>query len=230
MVRTEFDLQSLRSKVLVTDFDGTMTGVDFYDAILEWLGPERSPATWQALLDDRATLVEGLQSVFSAGPRHEVELRELLPRTRLDERIPDELARLHAAGWDVVVLSAGCEWYIRELLADVQTPVTVIANPGDVVPGQGLQMRWTDASRPWFDPHFGVNKAWFIQQLVASNRDVAFAGDGRPDVHAARLVDEHRRFACGWLADVLSAEGLRFRGFSRWSDISRAVLPLQRSE
>jgi len=53
---------------------------------------------------------------------------------------------------------------------------------------------------------------------------VAFAGDGRPDLEAALLVEPGLRFARGWLAKELGRRGEGFRPFERWAEVAGALI------
>ncbi len=77
---------------------------------------------------------------------------------------------------------------------------------------------------PYFSPHTGIDKEAVVRHAVEDGRCVAFAGDGQPDLPAAMLVPPPRRFARGWLADYLNAEGIPFQPFSRWAEISKRLL------
>ena len=146
----------------------------------------------------------------------------MVDRMELDPGLPAAVAALRRAGWEVVVVSAGCEWYIRRLLAAAGVEVTVYANPGRFVAGRGLLMELPVGS-PFLCSSLGVDKAKVVRRYLDFGRTVAFAGDGFPDAESARLVGDDLRFARADLAGVLRDEGLPFHPFDTWSDIARAV-------
>ena len=53
---------------------------------------------------------------------------------------------------------------------------------------------------------------------------VAFAGDGFADREAALQTDPGLRFARADLAAALDEEGQAYRTFTRWADVTRALL------
>ena len=63
-----------------------------------------------------------------------------MDRMELDPELSSALARLRRSGWDVVVTSAGCEWYIRILLGKAGLDLPVFSNPGRFEEGRGLLM------------------------------------------------------------------------------------------
>ena len=70
----------------------------------------------------------------------------------------------------------------------------------------------------------GIDKAAVVRTLLEQGREVAFAGDGFPDIEAARLVAPGRRFARADLAAVCQEEGLPFRRFEAWTEVAAALI------
>lgn len=221
---TDF-FDGLASRVLVTDFDGTMTAVDFFDVILDVVPTDTMPDYWGECVAGRLTHVEALHGIFQHAPRDPAVIEALLPKTKLDPRTPEAVRRLRERGWDVIVVSAGSQWYIDRILAPIANDVRIIANPGDFSPTAGLSMTWPPREVPWYSAHFGVDKAAIIRTLQSRGvQQIAFAGDGRPDLAAARLVAPENLFAKTWLAEMLTAEGIGYRPFEHWSEICDQLL------
>lgn len=209
--------------VLVSDFDGTMTRHDFYLLAIESLIPAGCPDYWAEFRDGRKTHFEALQHYFASITASEEEVQHVLQQMELDPGLATAVFDLKRAGWDVVITSAGCDWYIHRLLNQAEVSLKVYANPGSFEPGHGLHMSLpTDSA--FLSKTLGVNKTQVVQHLLNSGRRVAFAGDGFPDAEPARLVDESLRFARGDLSRVLESDGLRYRPFEIWSDIARGLL------
>jgi len=217
-------LDNLGPRVLVTDFDGTLTAVDFFDVVLQHVPTDTMPDYWGECVAGRLTHVEALNGIFQHAPRDLATIERWLPETQLDPRTPAGIRALRAAAWDIVVVSAGSEWYIHRILHEVEDDVRIIANPGGFSPEEGLSMTWPDRDLPWYDAHFGIDKSQIVRQLLGQGKTVAFAGDGRPDLAAARQVTAPLRFARGWLSEMLTAEGLDHHPFERWSEIMSVLV------
>ena len=209
--------------VLVSDFDGTMTRHDFYRLAIESLLPPDVPDHWDEYRTGTITHFEALRRYFAAIRVSEAGMLAMVDRMELDPGLPAAVADLRRGGWRVVVTSAGCDWYIRRLLAAAGVEVEVHANPGRFEPGRGLLMEMPTGS-PYLSHTLGVDKARVVRRHLDDGRPVAFAGDGFPDAEAARLVPAGFRFARADLADVLGREGLAFHPFGTWSDIARTLL------
>lgn len=211
------------SKVLVSDFDGTMTQHDFYKLAVELLMPPDTPDYWIEYRAGTITHFEALRCYFAAIRATKEEVLTVVRKMNLDSGLSIAVENLRQAGWQIVVASAGCEWYIRRLLDDAGVSVEIYSNPGHLQAGHGLQMEMPKGS-PFLSATLGINKTAIVQRFLADGSTVAFAGDGFPDADPARLVPENLRFARGDLANLFEAEGLSFRRFNAWSDIARVLL------
>jgi 2,3-diketo-5-methylthio-1-phosphopentane phosphatase len=208
--------------ILVSDFDGTMTRTDFFRLATTRLVPDDLPDYWDDYLAGRVSHFEVLRSIYGAIRVSEAEVLAALPDMGLDPALAGGVARLRRAGWQVIVASAGCEWYIRKLLAGCGVELEVHSNPGRFEPGRGLVLE-LPAGSPYFSPTHGIDKAAVVAAALGSGRPVAFAGDGFPDLPAARLVERGLRFARSDLARALRRERLPFRPFQRWSEVALAL-------
>lgn len=210
-------------KVLVSDFDGTMTRNDFYQLVAARLLPPGTPDFWAEYRAGRITHFEALRSYFLAARPGEHALIDLYHDMKLDPDLRAGLVALKSAGWSVVVASAGSLWYIDRLLRESRARdlMEVHANLGHIAGGR-LVMELPQGS-PFFSSEVGIDKPAIVRQALATAEVVAFAGDGPPDVEPALLVDPAWRFATGFLAEELARRGEGFRPFERWGEIARML-------
>lgn len=212
-----------RRGIFVSDFDGTMTEVDFYLLALDHLIPPGTPDYWQRYLDDQISLFEVLQSVFRSIRTDEPTLLDVMRRVRLTPHLADRVERLRQAGWELWVASAGCSWYIERLFAEQGVQVRVIANPGHFDLEQGLLMQ-PPVDSPYYSPTRGIDKAAVVREAQSSGLPVAFAGDTVPDLEASLVVAPELRFACSQLADELVKRDVPFERFAAWHEIADRLL------
>jgi HAD superfamily phosphoserine phosphatase-like hydrolase len=208
---------------LVTDFDGTITRHDFFELALEHLVPEGTPDYFGEYLRGQRTLFDTLRDIFASIRAGEFEVLRVAEAAEPDPALAEAVVQLRLAGWEVVVASAGCAWYIHHILAKSGVCLEVHASPGQFETGRGLVME-APAGSPYFSPTRGIDKAAVVRAALARGR-TAFAGDSQPDLEAARPVEPGLRFARAGLAQALQEEGLTYRHFERWSDIARALAP-----
>ena len=220
---TETKIGTVQGKVLVSDFDGTMTARDFFKQAIQQLLPPDVTNFWREYRAGQTTHFQALQRYFAEIRKSEAEVLKVVDQMELDPALPQAVADLREAGWQVIVTSAGCDWYIRRLLGRAGVELEVHANRGTFMEGRGLLMEMPLGSQ-FLSPTLGVDKARVVRQHMESGRTVAFAGDGFPDEEAARLVPGKLRFARGDLADVLEKHGEPFQPFSVWSEIARRLI------
>lgn len=208
-------------RILVSDFDGTLTRFDFYDLACR-RHPEIAGDHWQRYEAGELSHFEALRRIFAGLRAPQEEIASILGSMQLEPRLAEAVGLLEGSGWKVVVASAGCDWYIRRLLAGAGVTLEVHANPGEYAPETGLAMRLPEPS-PFFSAQLGVNKVAVVREALRSAGRVAFAGDGRPDLAPALLVPPELRFARSWLARKLEEIGEPFQRFDSWFEVARVL-------
>lgn len=212
--------------ILVTDFDGTFSRRDFFDLILDRCDPPAGREAWRRYLAGELTHCQGIGGVFAslrtdlAGADALVAALDPAPGTA------DAVRRLQAAGWEIVIASAGCRWYIERLLGKLGVAVTVHAAAGDFAPATGLVLA-PDARAPFFHPRTCIDKPAVVRDALARDGVVAMAGDSDTDRAAALLVPPERRFATGHLARSFAAEGVPHVAFTAWPQIVDGLLSVR---
>lgn len=202
-------------RILVTDFDGTITERDFYALLME----RGAPDFWGDYASGRLTHFEAMAAIFRHAPTDDAALADLLRDMRPDPLLGPSVRALREHGWDVAIVSAGSSWYIERLLTAAGVAAPVYASPGRIEPGRGLVLEAPTAS-PFFSPETGIDKQAVVRDARKRYGTVAFAGDGPPDLAPALMVEDDLRFARGWLERELRRRGRAFRPYRRWSDIA----------
>jgi 2-hydroxy-3-keto-5-methylthiopentenyl-1-phosphate phosphatase len=209
--------------IFLTDFDGTMTRVDFYDVVLRRFPQIAARGFWQRYEQGQISHFQAMQGIYGQLRASSEEMADILREMELDPELPAAVWKLERSDWVVKVVSGGGEWYILDLLEAAGVTLEVHANPGRFDPEHGLVLRLPEDS-PFFSPTVGIDKAAAVRQALDMTSRVAYAGDGRPDLEPALLVPPHLRFARGWLADTLRSRGEPFHPFEHWSEIAERLL------
>ena len=210
-------------RIVVSDFDGTMTRTDFFELARSELPSAATRDYWEAYVAGELSHFEALAAIFASIRTDEKTLDALIERMHLDGSLPSAVGRLRRSGWELVIASAGCSWYIYKLLRGAHLDIEVHANPGTFSPEKGLQLSLPQDS-PYFGRETGIDKVAVVRAALARSACVAFAGDGRPDLEPAMLVPPARRFARGWLAHALEKRNEPFRSFEDWTDLANQLL------
>jgi 2,3-diketo-5-methylthio-1-phosphopentane phosphatase len=209
--------------IFVSDYDGTITGKDFYLLLEERYAPADTPDYFAQYREGRISHFEAMAAYFAFAPTEEQQLEELLAASQPDPELGASAALLQRAGWQLWVVSAGSSWYIERVLGRAGVVATVHSNPGRLVNGHGLVLEKPDPSSRYHSASEGVDKSAVVRHALRIAGTVAFAGDGPTDLQPALLVQPKLRFARGFLAEALRACGEAFQPFSSWSEIAREL-------
>lgn len=212
------------ARILISDYDGTITRNDFYSLLAERYIPRDAPDYFAQYRAGRISHFEAMARYFAYAPDDEAALEALLAASEPDPELGVMAKRLEQAGWGLIIVSAGTSWYIDRVLARAGVQAKVYSNPGGIVPGKGLVIEKLAADSPFYSEDVGVDKAAVVKDALGRADVVAFAGDGPPDIHSAMLVKPEYRFARAFLADELRARGENFRPFERWHEIVEALV------
>lgn len=170
----------------MSDFDGTITRRDFYLLIREMHMPASAPDYFELYRTGQLTHFEAMASYFSHAPENEADLRELLDRTEPDPGFVEAVSTLNAASWELIIVSAGSNWYIERILRKLGVNAVVHSNPGQIRKGHGLVIE-QPVGTPFFSAEVGIDKSAVVRDALGHFEQVAFAGDGPPDVQPSLL-------------------------------------------
>ena len=215
------DVSTRGRAVLVSDFDGTLVRPDFYQLVREHLVPPGTPDYWREYRAGAMTHFDALKAFFAAAEGGEPALHGILDMMILPDDLSDYVDRLQAVGWEVVIVSAGCSWYIEVLLARSEVQLPVFANPGRLDNGRLIMERPADPAYSCWET--GIDKTAVVRAFQQKAPNVAFAGDGYTDFEAACLVRAKYRFARADLAAACRKDGVSFHPFERWTEVAAAL-------
>jgi 2-hydroxy-3-keto-5-methylthiopentenyl-1-phosphate phosphatase len=207
--------------VFVSDFDGTLARPDFYQLVRQHLVPRGTPDYWREYREGARTHFDALKAFFAAAEGGESALLGIIDMMEIPPDLSDHVDQLRDAGWETVVVSAGCSWYVQVLLARAGVQLPVFANPGRIHNGRLIMERPADSAYSCWQT--GIDKAAVVRRFQQESHTVAFAGDGYPDFDAARLVPAAHRFARGDLAAACRQQGIPFRPFEQWTEVAVAL-------
>jgi 2,3-diketo-5-methylthio-1-phosphopentane phosphatase len=196
------------------DFDGTITDIDTFDALVRAYAGE---AVWSRLDADlkagRVTLRDTLaaQAALVQLTRPEA-LAFIRSKAHVDPEFKPFVVAVRAHGGTVRVLSSGITSVIADALERADVDVEILANEADFSPSG-----WTIAFLD--DSANGHDKAAHVRAARAAGIPTIYIGDGISDYEAASLAD--RVFAKrGRALEVYCRErGLPFVPFSSFAEI-----------
>ncbi|MBP5399809.1 MAG: MtnX-like HAD-IB family phosphatase [Alphaproteobacteria bacterium] len=174
---------------LVSDFDGTISDNDFFYYLAEKYFDQAMLEPWNQYLSGQKKHFEALNEMFSQLHISPEELKKFISGIKIDKTFYSVLKFCKNENIPVYICSAGCDYYIKELLRDniEKYNLHIVSNNGTYSPVCGLQM---SPNKEFFDENLGVSKTNLIKHLKENRFFVVFCGDGRPDVGPALLADK----------------------------------------
>lgn len=179
----------LKKIALVSDFDGTISDNDFFYYMAEQYFDEQMLFPWQQYLAGKKKHFDALNEMFSNLRISEEELKTFISGIKIDKTFYSLAKFCKSEDIPVYVCSAGCDYYIKELLQDNITKynLKVVSNTGSYSPEHGLQML---PNKKFFDKNLGVSKTDLVKHLKKQNYFVIYCGDGFPDIEPSAFADK----------------------------------------
>jgi 2,3-diketo-5-methylthio-1-phosphopentane phosphatase len=200
------------------DYDGTITDVDTFDALVRSAAGD---GTWDAidaqLRGGRISLREALAQQAASVALSRTETLAFLERNaHVDPAFSPFVDAVRAHGWTIRVLSSGIATVIHDALERAGVEIDVLANDVDFAPG-GWTMTFVD------DSANGHDKAVHVRAARAAGSETIYIGDGISDFDAAVVAD--RRFAKrGRALEAYCRErAIPCTAFTSFSEIERAL-------
>ena len=211
---------------LVSDFDGTITGDDFFFYLKENFFDEESLRPWDKYLAGQETLFNALNAMFNQLRIDEKQLKSFIKTIRYDDAFSKTAELCNLKKIPVYIVSAGCDYYINELIGHEikKYKIKLITNKGVYSKKQGLNMIAFDKTSPYYDEKLGISKKYVVESLKKDGYTVIFAGDGPPDAFPARVSDYV--FARKHLLEYCQVEKIPYKNFSTFEDIYNFIKEL----
>jgi 2,3-diketo-5-methylthio-1-phosphopentane phosphatase len=205
---------------LFVDFDGTITDVDTFDALVRAVAGD---AAWEAidgpLLAGEITLREALARQAAEVRLSRAEtLAFMIAHARVDPAFGPFVHTVRAHGGTIRVVSSGIATVIHDALARAAVEVDVIANDVDFAP-EGWTMSFVDPSDN------GHDKAAHVRAAQARGSRTVYIGDGISDFAAALEADERFAKKGRALEAYCRARGVACESFASFREIERRLFP-----
>jgi 2-hydroxy-3-keto-5-methylthiopentenyl-1-phosphate phosphatase len=102
-------------KILVSDYDGTITDKDLYSLLAERYAAANTPDYFARYREGRISHFDAMAAYFAFAPTEEQQFEDLLTASQPDPDLGASAAFLRRAGWKLWVVSAGSSWYAQAL-------------------------------------------------------------------------------------------------------------------
>ena len=203
----------------ISDFDGTISKKDFYWIIIEKFYPEGYDL-YKRWKNEELEDIEFLSTVFASIDLTKEELSEVIHGIPLDETVFPLIEKVKKAGGDFIILSAGTDYYIHEIIRHYDLPnIPVFSNRGSYENGY-IQV-YLDEQDPFYSERYGIDKAAVLADLKKQYDHVFYFGDSEPDAHPAKLADH--MFAKDRLINILQEQNVPFEPVDSFAEVQHRL-------
>ena len=208
------------SRLIVVDFDGTITERDTLDEMCRTYAPEEWAAAESDLTERTMTLREVIAAEFAPiRGDHDTIVSETVGRARVRAGFAEFVQAAEQAGDRVVVVSSGFESVIRPILErEGLGRLEVVAHDVRFTPDGGV----VDFRHGEPCPVCGEECKRSVVDEMRDGHEVAYIGDGYSDRCAAQAADV--RFARRTLASYLDREGVDYIPFDDFTSVRNVLL------
>jgi 2,3-diketo-5-methylthio-1-phosphopentane phosphatase len=208
------------SRLIVVDFDGTITERDTLDEMCRIYAPDAWAAAENDLQRRTMTLREVIAAEFAPiRGDHDTIVSETVGRARVRAGFAEFVHAAEDAGDRVVVVSSGFESVIRPILErEGLGHLEVVAHDVRFTPEGGI----VDFRHGAPCPVCGEECKRSVVDSMRDGREVAYVGDGYSDRCAAQAADI--RFARRSLASYLDGEGVGYSSFDDFTTVKAELL------
>ncbi len=216
----------MKKYALVSDFDGTISGDDFFTHLSEVFFDDEMLAPWRRYLEGKETHFNALNAMFSQVHLPEDEFKKFIKTIHYDKKFFKAAELCVEKGIPVYICSAGCSYYIDILIgAEIKKyGIKLITNKGIYNPKDGLKMIAPKKSSPYYNEKVGISKKSIVKELKEKGYKVIFAGDGPPDFEPAQIADFV--FAKKILLQKCLEAGVKTLGFKDFENVYNFVKDL----
>lgn len=207
----------MKNFLFISDFDGTITAQDFFKQILLRYAPEKifNPSGKRGF----ELLKEALEEVNLKKEDFEKEIAHI----PMDPSFVNFYKFVKEIRGDVVILSTGCEYYIKKKLKlEGIENIKIIANKGFFKEGKFKLERNEDRN---FEENkeniFGLSKEKVVLYYKNKYEKIVYAGDSYVDFKACCKAD--LIFAKGNLAKILKMLKINFYEFEKFSHVEKII-------
>lgn len=178
-----------RRKCWITDFDGTVTLVDFYQAVgIRLLGDE-ARRFWDAWHTGEIPHLQAMQEIMKRIRIPEDELIAMIEEFEIRDGFMEAYHYARRHNWEIHMTSAGCSYYVEKTLDRLGISLDGLeTNEGIYSEEEGLVVTPPTESL-WYSDFYGIDKAKYVAALKAQEALVLYSGDGLPDYEALKLAD-----------------------------------------
>jgi len=216
-------MKEMRKTAFVSDFDGTLSKEDFFNMVVDRLLTREDILPWQDFLAGKITHLEALSRIFARVRIPQAELDIFIQSIQIDPKAKETFELCKKLSIPIYICSAGMDYYILKRIPQYieQYRIQIISNKGEYSPETGFKVTPPPAGSPFYSKSTGIAKDELVNHLQKQGYFTIFAGDGRPDIKAAKITDAV--FAKSVLLDFCREQNVKTLKFDDFGDITEYI-------
>lgn len=202
--------------LFISDFDGTISMQDFYKKIMKKYMPEKEKTFYVQFKAGEILDIDFLNEIFMTMDLTEEELEKEILELEIDPTFFNALELIKEKGGDLIILSAGCEYYINKILQYHGLSDIPVYSSAGTYKERGLHIT-PDVNSPFYSSRYGIDKVSVAQFFRDQYDCIMYAGDSAPDYKASLLADV--RFAKAELISLFDQSGEKYIKMNSFQDV-----------
>ncbi|MGL5381355.1 MtnX-like HAD-IB family phosphatase, partial [Clostridium sp.] len=182
--------RSIRMKkiLFISDFDGTISKEDFYKKIMYKYMPEKEETYYKDFKAEKIKDIDFLNEIFTTMNLEEDAIEDEIMQLEIDEGFEKIVEKCRELGIDFVILSAGCEYYIKKIMKKMKLEsIPVFSNIGRYEE-KGIRIN-PDQTSIFYSERYGIDKEKVVKHFREQYDMIIYAGDSAPDYKASLWAD-----------------------------------------
>ncbi|MCL1971516.1 MAG: MtnX-like HAD-IB family phosphatase [Endomicrobia bacterium] len=209
--------------VLISDFDGTITKEDFFNMVVDRLLKKEDIKPWEDYIAGRISHVEALSRIFAKVRITQNELDVFIQSIEIDPKVPETFELCKKLDIPIYICSAGMDYYILKRIPELikKYNITIVSNNSEYAQETGFKLTPPSVNSPFYSKDTGIAKDELVNYLKNKGYFTIFAGDGRPDIKAAKAADAV--FAKDILLELCRKQNIKTLRFDGFEDITEYI-------
>ena len=180
----------MKKLLVISDFDGTISEEDFYKKIMYKYQNEKVDTTFKDFKQGKLKDIDFLNDIFMNMDLDEEEIGKEIQELKIDTDLKALIECVKEMGGDFIVLSAGCEYYIKKILEGYGLEAIPVYSNKGIYKEKGLHIT-PDLESEFYSERYGIDKEKVVCHFKEQYEYIIYIGDSAPDFKASQIGRAH---------------------------------------